>query len=261
MIANEKIQTWERVEVERSASEASKKSTDNLRIPDAIMARYQNAQRDTPFPLEYAYALLPRDMQGLTVVDYGCGSGDNSALLAQRGGNVIGVDISPDLISVGESRIAAHGMKVDFRVGSAHDMPLEANSVDVVFGMAILHHLDLELASKEVFRVLKPGGRAIFLEPVRNSKAMWFIRNLIPYRQPDLSPYERPLTDTELQTFASNFSGYHSRAFSVPFVNLLEVLRVPEPILFGAIRLDGVLLKMLPFLKQYASIRVVEMTK
>lgn len=261
VIANEKIETWERVEVERSASEAGKKATDNLRIPEPIMARYRNAVRSTPFPLEYAYALLPQDMQGLTVLDYGCGSGDNTALLAQRGGNVIGVDISPDLISVGEKRMAQHGLTADFRVGSAHDLPLDANSVDVVFGMAILHHLDLELASKEVYRVLKPGGRAIFLEPVRNSKAVWFIRNLIPYQQPDLSPYERPLSDKELKDFAAGFAKYHSRAFHFPFVNLLEVLKVPQPILFGAIRFDGMLLKMLPFLRYYASIRVVEMTK
>jgi SAM-dependent methyltransferase len=261
MIANEKIATWERVEVERSASEAGKKATDDLRIADAILARYQNALPGTPFPLEYAYALLPQDMQGLTVLDYGCGSGDNTVLLAQRGGNVIGVDISPDLISVGEKRLAAHDMTADLRVGSAHDLPLEANSVDVVFGMAILHHLDLELAAREVQRVLKPGGRAIFLEPVRNSKAVWFIRNLIPWQQPDLSPYERPLTDKELRNFANGFSGYHSRAFHFPVVNLLEVLRVPEPLLFAAIRIDGALLKLLPFLQYYASIRVVEMTK
>ncbi len=90
---------------------------------------------------------------------------------------------------------------------------------------------------------------------------MWFIRNLIPYQQPDLSPYERPLSDRELLDFAAPFTAYKSRAFHIPFVNLLEILRVPQPMLFAAIRIDGKLLKLLPFLQHFASIRVVEMTK
>ena len=260
MLSNEKIATWERVEVLRSASEAGKKADDDLRIADAILDRYRYVKPGSPFPLEYAYYLLP-DMKDKTVLDYGCGSGENTVLLAQRGGKVIGVDISPELLGVAEKRLAAHALTADLRVGSAHDLPLEANSVDVVFGMAILHHLDLEMSAKEVYRVLKPGGRAIFLEPVRNSKLVWFIRKLIPYQQADISPYERPLTDRELEDFAAEFRSYKSRAFHFPIINLLQVLRVPENVLFAAIRFDGWLLKALPFLQFYSTIRVVEMTK
>jgi SAM-dependent methyltransferase len=131
----------------------------------------------------------------------------------------------------------------------------------VVFGMAILHHLDLDLASKEVFRVLKKGGKAIFLEPVRNSKLMWFIRNLIPYQQPDVSPFERPLTDKELQDFAKDFTSYKTRAFNLPFVNLIEVFGLSDKTLFPAIRLDGKILKNFSFLSFYATMRVIELIK
>src|SRR5204862_4048938 len=104
-------------------------------------------------------------------------AGENSVLISSHGGKPIGVDISPDLIDLAETRIALHQIKnYDFKVGSAHELPLEDESVDLVFGIAILHHLDLALASNEVFRVLKRGGRAIFFEPVRNSKAVWFFR-------------------------------------------------------------------------------------
>jgi hypothetical protein len=98
--------------------------------------------------------------------------------------------------------------------------------------------LELEESSKEVLRVLKKGGRAIFQEPVRNSKFVKFVRNLIPYEQPDISPFERPLTDAELRNFAKDFSAYNSRAFSLPFVNLLDVLPVPKTSLHSAIKLD-----------------------
>jgi ubiquinone/menaquinone biosynthesis C-methylase UbiE len=212
--------------------------------------------------LEYSYHLLG-DVKGKTVLDYGCGLGDNSVLLADRGAKVIGVDISPDLLELAEKRLAAHNFTdlAEFRVGSAHELPLEDESVDVVFGMAILHHLDLDLSSNEVYRVLKKGGRAIFQEPVRNSKFIKFVRNLIPYESPDISPFERPLTDTELEKYAEKFSKYRSRAFNLPFVNLIEVLNLSEKVYHSAIKIDGKMLKNLSFLNYYASIRVIEIMK
>lgn len=100
MIAKvEEIKKWETVEVERSASEAQKKLTDDLLIRDKIIERYANPAADTNFPLEYAYHLLG-DAHSKTVLDYGCGSGDNSVLLANHGAKVVGVDISPDLIEL-----------------------------------------------------------------------------------------------------------------------------------------------------------------
>jgi len=264
MTANvQEIKKWESVEVERSASEAKKKEADDLRIRQEIISRYRNPPAETFYALEYLYHLLG-DARGKTVLDYGCGAGDNSVLVANHGAQrVIGVDISPELIELAEKRLAAHNLSenAEFRVGSAHDLPVEDESIDIVFGNAILHHLDLKLASKEVFRVLKKGGRAIFLEPVRNSKFIWFVRNLIPYEQPDLSPFERPLTDAELKEFAADFSEYKSRAFSLPFVNLIEVLGLPEKALHSAIKIDGRVLKKAKFLNYYASVRVIEITK
>lgn len=264
MVANvEEIRKWESVEVERSASEAQKRETENLALDEKIVERYLNPPVDTPYQLEFAYHLLG-DVRGKTVLDYGCGAGENSVLIASHGAErVIGIDISPELVELGEKRLALHGFasNAELRVGSAHELPIEDESVDVVFGMAILHHLDLKLASDEVFRVLKKGGRAIFLEPVRNSRIVRVVRNMIPYTAPDISPFERPLTDAELEQFAVRFSKYRSRAFSIPFVNLVNVLKLPESVLHKAIKLDGKILKAAPFLKSYASVRVVEMTK
>lgn len=258
----EEIKKWESVEVERSASEAQKKFDDDLRIKDKIIERYSNPPSDTFYPLEYAYHLLG-DVRGKTVLDYGCGSGDNSVLIADRGAKVIGVDISPELIELAEKRLEIHGLHktAEFRIGSAHELPLEDESIDVVFGMAILHHLDLSLSSKEVFRVLRKGGRAIFFEPVRNSKFVWFVRNLIPYQAPDISPFERPLTDDELTTYAKDFASYKSRAFSLPFVNLIEVLGLSDKLYHSAVKVDGKVLRRDSFLNNYATLRVVEMTK
>jgi SAM-dependent methyltransferase len=131
----------------------------------------------------------------------------------------------------------------------------------VVFGIAILHHLDLKLVCREVLRVLRPGGRAIFQEPVRNSPTLKFLRSLIPYHAPDISPFERPLTDQELRTFAAPFSSARLRAFGLPHVQLGRLLPVVNKRVDLLYRSDQVLLERLPALAYYAGIRVIELTK
>src|SRR3954467_2232235 len=202
------IRQWERAEIARSAVEAHLTPDHALRVAPDVIARYVSPSRDTPYPLEYAFFALG-DVRGQRVVDFGCGSGANTALLVNRGAYVCGIDISEDLLRLARRRLAVSGMKdgATFIAASAHDMPFPDGSIDVIFGMAILHHLDLNVVSQEVWRVLRRGGRAIFQEPVRNSSALRFRRRLVPYRAPDISPYERPLTDTDLRRFASGFTG------------------------------------------------------
>src|SRR5205814_1020321 len=139
---------------------------------------------------------------------------------------VIGVDISASLIALAKRRLALNGLPgaAQFMVGSAHDLPLPDASIDVVFGIAILHHLDVAATSREVLRVLKPGGRAIFQEPVRDSRAVRAVRRCIPYQAPDISPFERPLTTAELHAFSRPFAHATMRAFSLPFVNVAQAL-------------------------------------
>lgn len=258
----ENITQWEKVESERSASEAERRKEENLLMNEATLERYLSPPSDTHFPLEYSYHLLG-DVNGKTVVDYGCGTGENSVFIAHHGGNVKGIDISKELIDLAKKRVELHNIadKTEFMVGSAYEMPLPDESVDVVLGIAILHHLDLELSAKEVFRVLKKGGRAIFQEPVRNSKFIGFVRDLIPYKQPDLSPFERPLTDAELEKFAEKFLGYKSKEFYFPIVNLVRILPGLSQYFEQSIEITENLLKKVPSLKYYSTVRVVEMTK
>jgi len=260
MIAEQ--QTWERAEVARSASEAMHTPDARLIGDEANLARYLNPPMHTVYPLEYAYALLG-DVRGRTVLDFGCGSGENTLLLARRCANVVGVDISADLIALARRRLALNGLPgaARFIVGSAHDLPMEAGSVDVVFGIAILHHLDLEATSREVHRVLKPGGRAIFQEPVRDSRLIRALRRCVPYRQPDVSPFERPLTEREVMSFAARFRDCSVRAFSLPFVNITQALPPLRRYIHSAYRLDGALLKRAPALKPYTGVRVLQVTK
>ena len=161
------------------------------------------------------------------------------------------------------ARAQADGFADSVRVlcGSAHAVPLPDNAVDLVLGHAVLHHLDLELAAREVFRVLRPGGRAVFKEPIRNSRLIRAIRPLIPYRQPDISPYERPLLQSEVDAFSARFERLRSRAFMLPFVRAARLLGASRSFDARAVELDARLLASFPWLRPYASVLVFELRK
>ena len=254
------IRDWERAELKRSAAEASR--IDIEPYGDEIFRRYLSPPADTCYPLEYCYHLLG-DVRGKQVLDFGCGSGENTSMLAWLGAKVWAMDISEELVHLAEQRLVLNGDtgNVNFIVASGYDIPLPDESVDVVFGMAILHHLELPLAAREVRRVLRKGGKAIFKEPVCNSRLIRFARNLIPYRSPEVSPFERPLTDRELKDFAEGFSGYTSKAFSLPYVSLTWILPLASKHQDSFYRLDRAMLSSYPSLSYYASVRVIQMVK
>jgi ubiquinone/menaquinone biosynthesis C-methylase UbiE len=254
---------WERAEIERSDLEARHTASQRLTADEQQIARYMSPPLDSPFPLEYAFALLG-NVTGRVVLDLGCGSGENSLLLARRGAEVVGVDISESLLALAGQRLSVNGCAaapVRFLPASAHRLPIPDASVDVVLGIAVLHHLDLDSTSNEVFRVLRPGGRAIFMEPVRDSRLFRAVRNLIPYRAPDVSPFERPLTTPELRRFGAPFRLTNARRFRLPFVSLVHVVPRLGRCTNTAYRLDRWLLGRFPFMGRLSAITVFQIEK
>ena len=261
MIDQPALGQWEEAELVRSRVQAS--LTRGVKpTAQRILQRYAAPHPDTPYALEYAYHLLG-DVRGRTVLDFGCGDGRDTALSAARGAHVVALDLSPDLLAIAQKRIAADAPAGTVRIlcGSGHAVPLPDESVDVVFGQAVLHHLDLTRSAAEVYRVLRPGGRAIFKEPIRESKLIRAIRPLIPYRQPDISPYERPLRRAEIDEFARRFELCRSRVFGLPFVRAAELLGTSKRVQNKSYALDAHLIARYPALRRCASIIVFELRK
>jgi SAM-dependent methyltransferase len=205
-------------EIERSASEARKFV---LKSPErAQIDRYLNPPADTPFGLEYAFHLLG-DVRGKTVLNLGCGKGEDIIPMLERGARVIGIDISPDLIAITEKRLRDANLEASLMVGSAYETGLPDESVDAIFCMALIHHLDIKLVRDEMWRVLRKGGVIILREPVRFSKGYAWVRSLLPARE-DISEFEHPLTREELAIMTQAFRVQGTRYFRLPFVPLVS---------------------------------------
>jgi ubiquinone/menaquinone biosynthesis C-methylase UbiE len=100
------------------------------------------------------------------VLDVACGPGIVIEALARDAGEVIGCDITPEMLAKAEKRCAAAGFKnVRCLLGRAEALPFEDDSFDVVVSRSALHHfLDPAVTLREMARVLKPGGRHITVD-------------------------------------------------------------------------------------------------
>lgn len=96
------------------------------------------------------------------ILDLGCGTGRNSNYLAEKGNNVIGIEIAKTALEIAKSRAKEAGVKVDYRlgdIGAPYD--IEDKSVDMVLDVTSSNSLNeagRQIYLKEVSRVLKSGG-------------------------------------------------------------------------------------------------------
>lgn len=139
------------------------------------------------------------------ILDIGCGNGFESMKALRNGAYVTAIDISPksieQLVSMAkEENLDQH---LQAAVMDAHKLALADNSFDIVLGNGILHHLpQLEIALNEINRVLKPGGHAVFQEPMGMNPLINLFRLLTPkLRTRD----EQPFRTRELKLFQQVF--------------------------------------------------------
>ena len=116
---------------------------------------------------ENRYALeVMNDIKGRRILDIGCGAGETSVYFAKLGARVTAIDISKEMIEVTKDLAERYGVDLEARTMIVEDMDLPDNHFDYVFGNGVLHHLNRRHAYQEIHRVLRPGGKAVFIEPL-----------------------------------------------------------------------------------------------
>jgi ubiquinone/menaquinone biosynthesis C-methylase UbiE len=104
------------------------------------------------------------DVEGLDVLDAGCGEGYMSRLLAERGARASGVDVSDSLLGYARSHEDAGRLGLRYTVAGLEDLPYEDDSFDIAVCNHVLSDVsDPAAAVRELGRVLRPGGRLVIL--------------------------------------------------------------------------------------------------
>ena len=120
---------------------------------------FLNAYYERPAMLE-----LAGDVDGLRVLDAGCGSGPLAAALQDRGAAVTGFDSSAAMVDLARGRL---GADADLQVADLGEpLPFQDDAFDLVTASLVLHYLeDWSGPLRELRRVLRPGGRLILSVP------------------------------------------------------------------------------------------------
>lgn len=205
------------------------------------------------------------NLRDAVVLDYCCGNGAFSWRLARLGAFVQGLDISPELINLARQyapQAGMNGRSPNFQVGDAQDLPFDDDHFDYVVGNGVLHHLDLDKAYSEIARVLKPGAKAIFAEPMYYHPALWCLRRLTPKSH---TADERPLSLEDIEKAKKWFRRCsHQEHF------LFSVCAAPIHLLGTDIALsvinkidefDERVMNAQPWLRRYAWLTVLELEK
>lgn len=166
------------------------------------------------------FCRLEAAAEGVDVLEYGCASGGNSIRLAPKVRSIVGIDISD--VAVDQARDAAarsRMAKASFLVDNAEAMSFSDSAFDLVFGSGILHHLDLPNSVAEIRRVLRPGGRAIFWEPLGHNAAINLYRRMTPNAR---TSDEHPLLRSDIALLGRSF-----RSCKVTHYGLATLASIP----------------------------------
>ncbi len=164
------------------------------------------------------------------ILDVGCGIGGSSLYLAEKfGARVTGITLSPVQANRAQERARAAGLQAqtDFQVANALNIPLPDNSFDLVWSLESGEHMpDKVKFLQECHRVLKPGGKLIFVT--------WCHRPTLP---------ETPLTADEHKHLQDIY-----RVYCLPYViSLPEYTEIVEQCGFKDLRVDDWSTAVAPF--------------
>jgi SAM-dependent methyltransferase len=157
---------------------------------------------------------------GKRVLEIGCFNGRRTLEVALLAREVFAIDIAPKAVEITRAQVEKCELSnVTVLLGDAERLQFDDGTIDTVFCSGVIHHVDTEKALREIYRVLVPGGYAIFREPLAHNPLINAYRRLTPgVRTLD----EHPLTMTDLSAMRRIFD-----YASFEFFGLLSLTAAP----------------------------------
>jgi SAM-dependent methyltransferase len=189
------------------------------------------------------------DLAGRRVLDFGCGHGMAAVVLARAGARVTAFDLSPGYLDEAGTRARANGVAVAFVQADGERLPFADDSFDRVWGNAVLHHLDPDTAGRELHRVLRPGGVAVFCEPWGENPLLNWARRRLPYPGKARTPDERPLRRAQVKRLRRIFPHVELRGFQL--LSMARRVLRSRRLIAGLDWCDDLMLARVPALQRY----------
>jgi SAM-dependent methyltransferase len=155
------------------------------------------------------------DLKDRAVLDFGCGHGMAAVVLARRGARVTAFDLSSGYLAEARRRAGANRVSISFVQADGERLPFAGRSFDRVWGNAILHHLDVERAGRELRRVLRPGGLAVFCEPWGENPLLNWARKGLSYPGKERTRDEEPLRQSHVGLLRTIFPEVAVRGYQL----------------------------------------------
>ena len=214
-------------------------------------------------PLRRYQEKVMGDISGKKVLDLGCGLGQASIWLCQKGGIVTGVDISEASIRKAYDLAKYMGLSIEFKVGNADELDYE-NVFDIVFCQAFLHHLpDVKKSLCRYRSYLIQGGLIIAQEP-KAENPIALIARKFPSLQPTTET-EHPFKIGELESLFKDVFGeakvrYFYLLSPLHFIfSRIKFLRSKKlsKASFWALNALDKLLLLLPWMRKYTWVEII----
>ena len=210
-------------------------------------------------------------VRGKRILDCGFALGHLGVFLAAKDASIHGFDISSEMVKVARANAQRNGTneKCNFLCCSFEDLAYRDISFDLAVGSYVLHHVDIERAVKELCRVLKPGGRAIFIETWGRNPLLLLARKYLVGKL-GIAKYgtedEHPITQKDIREMERVFS--EVRLYFPEFVffkkagtNIFRWKKSTRIITDVLVRMDNFVTHRFPIFNQYGYRCIITLLK
>lgn len=184
----------------------------HLHSGDPKYSAYKKWYRAGDSGKKWLDARLRRDLPGRKALDFACGDGHIAVEMAQVGGDVVGIDISPASVDLARRAAAEAGVNATFAVMDALATDFADDTFDVIVCAGVIHHMDPVAAYRELARIVKPDGVVYAIEGLGHNPLINLYRKKTPHLR---SPDEQPLRRWEVEAAHASFQSAKFRFFSL----------------------------------------------